>query len=62
MLHLRIITPSDLTATVNPPLQRLRAAGVPERGGITMTELETVISTAADRAPLAGLTGGRAGH
>jgi hypothetical protein len=83
MLHLRIITPPDLTATVlqeladdpgvthitahrgaateppgdlvscdvvrasvNPQLRRLRSAGVAERGGITMTELETVISTA----------------
>jgi hypothetical protein len=34
----------------NPLIRRLRSAGVTERGGITMTELETVISTAADRA------------
>jgi len=87
MLHLRIITPPELTATVlqeladdpgvthitadhgaatqppgdlvtcdvvrasvNPLLRRLRSAGVTERGGITMTEPEAVISTAADRA------------
>lgn len=87
MLHPRIITPPDLTATVlreladdpgvthitadrgaarqppgdlvscdlvrasvNLPIRRLRSAGVTERGGITMAELETVISTAADRA------------
>jgi uncharacterized hydrophobic protein (TIGR00271 family) len=87
MLHLRIITPPDLTATVlreladdpgvthitadrgaateppgdlvscdvvrasvNPLLRRLRSAGVAERGGITMTELEAVVSTAADHA------------
>jgi uncharacterized hydrophobic protein (TIGR00271 family) len=93
MLHLRIITPPDLTATVlqqladdpgvthltadrgaatepagdlvscdvvrasvNPLLRRLRSAGVAERGGITLTELETVISTAADRAEAEVLT------
>jgi uncharacterized hydrophobic protein (TIGR00271 family) len=93
MLHLRIITPPDLTATVlqqladdpgvthlttdrgaateppgdlvscdvvrasvNPLLRRLRSAGVAERGGITLTELETVISTAADRAEAEILT------
>jgi uncharacterized hydrophobic protein (TIGR00271 family) len=93
MLHLRIITPSDLTATVlqeladdpgvthialdrgaasqppgdlvscevvrasaNPLIRRLRAAGVAERGGITMTEPEAVISSAADRAEAAILT------
>jgi uncharacterized hydrophobic protein (TIGR00271 family) len=93
MLHLRIITPPDLTATVlqelandpgvthitthrdaatqppgdlvscevvrasvNPLLRRLRAAGVAERGGITMTEPEAVISTAADRAQAAIVT------
>ena len=93
MLHLRIITPPDLTArvlqeladdpgvthlttdrdaatqppgdliacdvvraSVNPLLRRLRSAGVAERGGITMTELETVISTAADRAQAEVLT------
>jgi uncharacterized hydrophobic protein (TIGR00271 family) len=87
MLHLRIITPPELTATVlqeltldpgvthittdpaaaiqppgdlvccdvvrasvNPLLRRLRSAGVAERGGITMTEPEAVISTAADHA------------
>jgi uncharacterized hydrophobic protein (TIGR00271 family) len=87
MLHLRIITPPDLTGTVlqelaqdpgvthittdrgaateppgdlvscdvvrasvNPLIRRLRSAGVSERGGITMTEPEAVISTAADRA------------
>ncbi|MGH2816739.1 MAG: DUF389 domain-containing protein, partial [Actinomycetota bacterium] len=87
MLHLRIITPPQLTATVlqelakdpgvthitadpgaateppgdlvscdvvrasvNPLIRRLRSAGVAERGGITMTELEAVVSTAADRA------------
>jgi len=87
VLHLRIITPPELTATVlsdlardpgvthittdpaaatqppgdlvccdvvrasvNPLVRRLRAAGVTERGGITMTELEAVISTVADRA------------
>jgi uncharacterized hydrophobic protein (TIGR00271 family) len=93
MLHLRIITPPELTATVlqelaedpgvthitadrgaatqppgdliacdvvrasvNPLLQRLRSAGVAERGGITMTELEAVVSTAADRAQAKILT------
>jgi uncharacterized hydrophobic protein (TIGR00271 family) len=87
VLHLRIITPPELTATVlsdlardpgvthittdpaaatqppgdlvccdvvrasvNPLVRRLRAAGVTERGGITMIELEAVISTVADRA------------
>jgi len=93
MLHLRIITPPELTATVlqeladdpgvthittdsgaatqppgdlvscdvvrasvNPLLRRLRSAGVAEHGGITMTELEAVISTAADRAQAQILT------
>ena len=93
MLHLRIITPPDLTAavlqeladdpgvihitadrgaatepagdlvscdvvraSVNPLIRRLRSAGVAERGGITMTEPETVISTAADRAQAQILT------
>jgi uncharacterized hydrophobic protein (TIGR00271 family) len=93
MLHLRIITPPDLTAavlrelaedpgvthitadrgaaaeppgdllscdvvraSVNPLLRRLRSAGVTKRGGITMTEPETVISTAADRAQAEILT------
>jgi uncharacterized hydrophobic protein (TIGR00271 family) len=37
-------------ASVNPLIRRLRSAGVAERGGITMTEPEAVISTAADRA------------
>jgi uncharacterized hydrophobic protein (TIGR00271 family) len=93
MLHLRIITPPDLTATVlkqltddpgvthitadrgaatqppgdlvtcdvvrasvNPLLRHLRSAGVSERGGITMTEPEAVISTAADHAQAEILT------
>jgi uncharacterized hydrophobic protein (TIGR00271 family) len=93
MLHLRIITPPQVTATVlrelaedpgvthitvdrgaateppgdlvscdvvrasvNPLLRRLRSAGVTEGGGITMTELETVISGAADRAQAQILT------
>ena len=93
MLHLRIITPPELTATVlqeltddpgvthittdpgaatqppgdlvtcdvvrasvNPLLRRLRAAGVTEHGGITMTEPEAVISAAADRAQAEILT------
>jgi hypothetical protein len=93
MLHLRIITPPDLTATVlqeladdpgvthiaadrgaateppgdlvscdvvrasvNPLLRRLRSAGVAERGGITMTEPEAVVSAAADRAQAEILT------
>jgi uncharacterized hydrophobic protein (TIGR00271 family) len=93
MLHLRIITPPELTAqvlreltddpgvthltvdpgaaseppgdlvacdvvraSVNPLLRRLRAAGVAERGGITLTELEAVVSTAADRAQAEILT------
>ena len=93
MLHLRIITPPQLTATVlqeladdpgvthitvdrgaaaeppgdlvscdvvrasvNPLLRRLRAAGVTARGGVTMTELETVISAAAERAQARVLT------
>ena len=87
MLHLRIVSPPDLTASVlqaladdhgvthitadrggateppgdlvscdvvrasaNPLIERLKAAGVAERGGITLTELETVISAAAERA------------
>jgi uncharacterized hydrophobic protein (TIGR00271 family) len=90
VLHLRIITPSERTATVlqelagdpgvthitvnrgaatqpagdlvacevvrasvNPLLRRLRAAGVAEHGGITLTEPEAVISAAADRAQAA---------
>jgi uncharacterized hydrophobic protein (TIGR00271 family) len=93
MLHVRIITPPDLTATVlqklvedpgvthittdrgaatqppgdliacdvvrasmNPLLRRLRMGGVAERGGITLTELEAVVSTAADRAQAEILT------
>jgi uncharacterized hydrophobic protein (TIGR00271 family) len=93
MLHLRIITPPPLTATVlqeladdpgvthitvergaaaqppgdlvacdvvrasvNPLLRRLRAAGVAERWGITLTELEAVVSAAADRAQAEILT------
>jgi uncharacterized hydrophobic protein (TIGR00271 family) len=35
---------------VNPLIRRLRSAGVAERGGITLTEPEAVISAAADRA------------
>jgi uncharacterized hydrophobic protein (TIGR00271 family) len=87
MLHLRIISPPDLTASVlrvlgedpgvthitaerggatepvgdlvacdivrasaNPLIERLKREGVAERGGITLTELETVISAAADQA------------
>jgi hypothetical protein len=93
MLHLRIIAPPELTATVlqeladdpgvthitmdrgaaseppgdlvccdvvrasvNPLLRRLRSAGVTEGGGITMTELEAIVSTAADRAQAEILT------
>jgi uncharacterized hydrophobic protein (TIGR00271 family) len=93
MLHLRIITPPDLTVTVlreladdpgvthitadrgaateppgdlvacdvvrasvNPLIRRLRSAGVAERGGITMTELEAAVSAAADRAQAEILT------
>ena len=93
MLHLRVITPPDLTATVlreladdpgvthitadrgaateppgdlvacdvvrasvNPLIRRLRSAGVAERGGITMTELEAAVSAAADRAQAEILT------
>jgi uncharacterized hydrophobic protein (TIGR00271 family) len=93
MLHLRIITPPELTATVlheladdpgvthittdpgaatqppgdlvtcevvrasvNPLLRRLRSAGVAERGGITLTEPEAVISAAADHAQAQILT------
>src|SRR5215217_7136223 len=37
-------------ASVNPLIRRLRAAGVAEHGGITLTEPEAVISAAADRA------------
>jgi hypothetical protein len=37
-------------ASANPLIERLKAAGVSERGGITLTELETVISAAAERA------------
>jgi uncharacterized hydrophobic protein (TIGR00271 family) len=87
MLHLRIVSPPDLTpsvlralaedpgvthitadrggateppgdllscdvvrASANPLIAQLRTAGVSERGGITLTELETVISAAAERA------------
>src|SRR5215211_889650 len=87
MLHVRIVSPPDLTASVlralaedpgvthitadragateppgdlvscdivrasaNPLIERLKRDGVSERGGITLTELETVISAAADRA------------
>jgi uncharacterized hydrophobic protein (TIGR00271 family) len=87
MLHIRIVSPPDLTASVlralaedpgvthitadrggameppgdlvscdivrasaNPLIERLKTAGVSERGGITLTELETVISAAADLA------------
>jgi uncharacterized hydrophobic protein (TIGR00271 family) len=93
MLHLRIITPPDLTATVlqeladdpgvthitaergaateppgdlvacdvvrasvNPLIRRLRSAGVADRGGITMTEPEAIISAAADHAQAEILT------
>jgi uncharacterized hydrophobic protein (TIGR00271 family) len=93
MLHLRIVSPPDLTASVlnalaedpgvthitadrggateppgdlvscdvvrasaNPLIERLKAAGVSERGGITLTELETVISAAAERAQAQVLT------
>jgi uncharacterized hydrophobic protein (TIGR00271 family) len=93
MLHLRIVTPPDLTpavlqeladdpgvthitadlgaaseppgdllscdvvrASVHPLVRRLRSAGVAERGGITMIELEAVISSAADRAQAQILT------
>src|SRR5262245_10766836 len=93
MVHLRVITPPDLTAavlqeladnpgvthitaewgaatqpagdlvscevvraSVNPLVRRLRSAGVTDRGGITMTEPEAVISAAADRAQAAILT------
>ena len=93
MLHLRIISPPQLTptvlqelaedpgvthitadrgaateppgdlvscdvvrASVNPLIRRLRAAGVAELGGITMTEPEAVISAAADRAQAEILT------
>jgi uncharacterized hydrophobic protein (TIGR00271 family) len=87
MLHLRIVSPPDLTASVlrvlaedpgvthitsdrggakeppgdllscdvvrasaNPLIERLKRDGVAQRGGITLTEVETVISAAADRA------------
>ena len=87
MLHLRIISPPDLTplvlqdliqdpgvthittdravadeptgdlvccdlvrASANPLIERLKALGVPERGGIALSEVETVISAAATRA------------
>jgi hypothetical protein len=40
-------------ASVNPLLRRLRAAGVAEHGGITLTEPEAVISAAANRAQAA---------
>ena len=93
MLHLRIITPPQLTTTVleeladdpgvthitadrgaateppgdlvscdvvrasvNPLIRRLRSAGVADHGGITLTEPEAVISTAADRAQAQILT------
>jgi uncharacterized hydrophobic protein (TIGR00271 family) len=93
MLHLRIITPPDLTAAVlqeladdpgvthitaergaateppgdlvscevvraavNPLVRRLRSAGVADRGGITLTEPEAIISAAADRAQAQILT------
>jgi hypothetical protein len=37
-------------ASANRLIERLRSTGVVERGGITVTELETVISAAASRA------------
>jgi hypothetical protein len=43
-------------ASVNPLLRRLRAAGVTEHGGITMTEPEAIVSAAADRAQAEILT------
>jgi uncharacterized hydrophobic protein (TIGR00271 family) len=43
---------------VNPLLRRLRSAGVTEGGGITLTELEAVVSAAADRAQAQILTPG----
>src|SRR6185437_3017838 len=54
--------PGDLVAcdvvraSVNPLLRRLRAAGVGDRGGITVTELEAVVSAAADNAQAEILT------
>jgi uncharacterized hydrophobic protein (TIGR00271 family) len=87
MLHLRIVSPPDLTSSVlrvlaedpgvthitadrggateppgdlvacdivrasaNPLIELLKRDGVAKRGGITLTELETVISAAAERA------------
>ena len=54
--------PGDLVAcdvvraSVNPLLRRLRAAGVTAHGGITLTEPEAVMSSAADRAQAEILT------
>jgi uncharacterized hydrophobic protein (TIGR00271 family) len=45
-----LVTCDVVRASVNPLIRRLRSAGVTERGGITLTELEAVVSTAADRA------------
>ena len=45
-----LVTCDVVRASVNPLIRRLRSAGVAERGGITMTEPEAVISNAADRA------------
>jgi len=43
-------------ASVNPLIRRLRSAGVTDRGGITLTELEAVVSAAADCAQAEILT------
>jgi uncharacterized hydrophobic protein (TIGR00271 family) len=51
-----VVSCDVVRASVNPLIRRLRSAGATERGGITMTELETVISGAADRAQAEILT------
>jgi len=45
-----------MRASVNPLIRRLRSAGVTEGGGITLTELEAVVSAAADCAQAEILT------
>jgi uncharacterized hydrophobic protein (TIGR00271 family) len=51
-----VVSCEVVRASVNPLLRRLRSAGVAERGGITLTEPEAVISAAADRAQAQILT------
>ena len=51
-----LVTCDVVRASVNPLIRRLRSAGVTEGGGITLTDLEAVVSTAADCAQAEILT------